>query len=195
MWSQILLFLISLFSCIIVYRHLSDVPHPEYLSYIILLLTAVAMGMILTESGELDRAIELLLLLIMLFVLVLLLISIRLLQPDYARQPVIYSYFPLTIIPFYAYFVDSEILEFITLASVQAASILVYTGLVFSYWRSIEKGYLLFLSVLCFISAFCIYWYPDFNFEYSVPVTHLLIGLGMIVASFKFPLVLVQYKR
>lgn len=195
MWSQILLVLISLFSCVIVYRHLSDVPHPEYLSYIILLLTAITMGMILTESGELDRAIELSLLLIMLFVLVLLLISIRVLQPDYARQPVIYSYFPLTIIPFYAYFVDSEILEFITLASVQAASILVYTGLVISYWRSIEKGYLLFLSVLFFITAFCIYWYPDYNFEYYVPVTHLLVGLGMIVTSFKFPLILVQYKR
>lgn len=153
------------------------------------------MGMILTESGELDRAIELSMLLIMLFVLVFLLISIRVLQPDYARQPVIYSYFPLTIIPVYAYFVDSEILEYITLASVQGASLLVYIGLVFSYWRSIEKGYLLFLSVLCFLSAFCIYWYPDFNFEYMIPITHLLTGTGMIIASFKFPLVLVNHKR
>lgn len=196
MWSIILLILISLFACIVVYRHLSQLPHAEYLSYTILLLNVVALGMMLTESSELDRAIELMFLLIMLFVLVFLLISIRSIQPDYARYPVLYMYFPLVIFPFYAYFVDSEILEFITHMSIQATTILVFSGLVFTYWKSVEKGYLLFLAIILFLIAFCLYWFPGLNSGLRVPLIHLLSGAGIIIASFKFPSILVvQYKQ
>lgn len=195
MWSHILLVLISLFSCIVIYRRLSRLSHPEYLSYTILLLNAVMFGMIIVNSEQLARYIDLLLLSIVLLVLVLLLISVRLIQPQYDRHPVIYSYFPLILIPFYAYYVDSEILEFITNISIQATALLVFSALVVTYSRTIEKGYLLFLAILSFLSAFGLYWYPWFESPLIQPGVHLLVGTGMIITSFKFPSILLECKR
>ena len=195
MWSHILLVLVSLFSCVVIYRRLSRVPHPEYLSYFILLLNAVTFGMIIAGETQLTRYIELSLLSVFLLVLVFLLISIRLLQPQYARQPVLYSYFPVLILPFYAYFIDSEILQFITNMSVQATALLVFTGLVVAYWKSIEKGYLLFLSIAAFASAFVLKWFPWFDSSIILPVIHLLACVGMITSTFKFTSILTEHKR
>jgi len=195
LWSQILLILISLFSCVVVYRRLSKLPHPEYLSYSILLLNAVAFGMIIVGQEQLARIIELSFLSVSLLVLVLLMISIRLLQPQHTRYPVVYSYFPLLLLPFYAYFIDSEILQFITNMTVQATALLVYVGLVITYWNSIDKGYLLFLSLLAFASAFLLKWFPWFDSALILPATHLLAGIGMIISSFKFPSILTKHKR
>ena len=187
--------LISLFACVVVYRRLSEVPHPEYLSYSILLVNAVAFGMIIAGREPLARIIELSFLSVFLLVLVLLMISIRLLQPEHSRYPVVYSYFPLLLLPFYAYFIDSNILRYITNMTVQATALLVYTGLVFTYWNSIDKGYLLFLSLLAFISAFLLKWIPLVDSAFILPVTHLLAGAGMIISSFKFPSILIKHKR
>lgn len=195
MWSQILLVLVSLFSCIVVYRRLSRVPHPEYLSYAILLINAVMFGMIVVGKDHLTRPIELMLLAEILLVLVLLLISIRLIQPQYARHPVLYSYFPILILPFYAYFIDSEILQFISNMILQATALLVYAGLVITYWKSIERGYVLFLAILAFAAAFSIHWFPWFESTMIMPATHLLVATGIIISSFKFPSIITQYKR
>lgn len=195
MWSQILLVLVSLFACVVVYRRLSQEPHPEYLSYVILMLNAVSFGMMIAGPELLSRAIELTLLSVFLLVLVLLLISIRLMQPQYARHPVLYSYFPILILPFYAYFIDSEILRFITNMSVQATALLVFSGLVFTYWKSVDKGYLLLLAILAFASAFVLRWFTWFESPFILPATHLLAGTGMIISCFKFPSILAKHKR
>lgn len=195
MWSYILLVLVSLFTCVVVYRRLYHLPHPEYLSYTILLLTAAMFGTMIANSGLLDRIIELMMVAVVLLVLVLLLISVRLIQPQYARHPVLYSYFPLLILPFYAYFIDNEMLEFITNAIIQATALVVYSGLVISYWKPVERGYLLFISILSFLAAFGIYWYPGLQSSYSIPIVHLLVGVGMIISSFKFPSILLEHKR
>jgi len=194
LWSYILLVLISLFTCVVIYRRLSPLPHPEYLSYTILLLNAVMFGMMIAGSEHLDRIIELMLLSVFLLVLVLLLISVRQIQPQYSRQPVLYAYFPLLILPFYAYFVDNEMLEFITNATIQATALLVYLGLVISYFSTVRRGYLLFISILTFTAAFGLYWYPVYI---SVPISaiHLLVGVGMIISGFKFPSILLEHKR
>lgn len=195
MWSHILLVLISLFTCIVIYRRLSRLSHPEYLSYVILLLNAGMFGMIIANPELLERYIDLALLSIVLLVLVFLLISVRLIQPQYARHPVIYSYFPLIIIPFYAYFIDSKILEFITNISIQATALFVFSGLVISYSRTIEKGYLLYLAIIFFIAAFGLHWYPVDEHPLIQPSVHLLVGAGMIITSFKFPSILLEHKR
>jgi len=108
---------------------------------------------------------------------------------------VVYSYFPLLLLPFYAYFIDSEILQFITNMTIQATALLVYVGLVITYWNSIDKGYLLFLSLLAFASAFLLKWFPWFDSALILPATHLLAGIGMIISSFKFPSILTKHKR
>lgn len=195
MWSHILLILISLFACIVIYRRLSRLSHPEYLSYTILLLNALMFGMIIVNSELLNRYIDIMLLSIVLLVLVLLLISVRLIQPQYDRHPVIYSYFPLLIIPFYAYFIDSEILEIITNIAIQASALIVFSGLTITYWSSIEKGYLLFIAILSFLAAFGLHWYPEIESQFIMPIVHILVGVGMIISSFKFPPILLEHKR
>lgn len=151
--------------------------------------------MIIVSSELLDRYIDLTMLSVVLLVLVFLLISVRLIQPQYARHPVIYSYFPLIILPFYAYFIDSEILEFITNVSLQATALIVFSGLVVSYWNTVEKGYLLFIALLAFLSAFGLYWYPNLEHPVILPVVHILAGVGMIITCFKFPSILLEHKR
>jgi len=141
------------------------------------------------------RTIEHMLLSVVLLVLVLLLISIRLFQPQYDRQPAVYSYFPLVILPFYTYFIDSETLKFITHMTLQATALLVYSGLVITYWTSINKGYYLFLSILAFAAAFMLNWFPWFESPVILPATHLFTAAGMIISSFKFPPVLTKHKR
>lgn len=195
MWSQILLVLVSLLCCIVVYRRLSKVPHPEYLSYTVLLLNAIAFGMMIVSPKILAKSIELMHLAVVLLVLVLMLISIRVMQPQYARHPVVYLYFPILILPFYAYFIDSEMLQFITNMVVQATALFVFTGLVIAYSFSIKRGYFLFLAILFFASAFVIHWFPWFESSIILPVTHLLTAAGMIISSFKFPTIITEHKR
>lgn len=195
MWSQILLVLVSLFACVVIYRRLADIPHPEYLSYSALLLNAALFGMIIASSEALARAIELTSVLTIIVVLILLLITIRIIQPQYARHPLVYSYFPLLILPFYAYFIDSEILQFVMNVSIQSTALLVYSGLVITYWKSIDKGYLLFISIIAFAGAMILYWTPLFESQFLMPVIHLLLGIGMIVSSFKFPSIITEHKR
>lgn len=195
MWSQILLVLISLFCCIVVYRRLSKFPHPEYLSYLILLQTAIMFGLMITGNEMLARTIELISVSIVLFVLIFLLISIRIIQPDYARQPVIYSYFPIVILPFYYYFIDSEILQFVTNVTIQITALLVFAGLVIRYFTTVTKGYMLFLSLISFIAALVFEWFPWFESPLLMPVIHLLIGIGMIISSFKFPSIITENRR
>lgn len=195
MWSQILLVLVSLFACIVIYRRLANIPHPEYLSYSALLLNAVMFGMIIASSETLARAIELTSVLTILVVLILLLITIRIIQPQYARHPLVYSYFPILILPFYAYFIDSEILQFVMNVSIQSTALLVYSGLVITYWKSIDNGYLLFISIIAFAGAMILYWIPLTEIKFLTPVIHLLLGIGMIVSSFKFPSIITEHKR
>jgi len=195
LWSQILLVLVSLFACVVIYRRLADIPHPEYLSYSALLLNAALFGMIIASSEALARAIELTSALTIIVVLILLLITIRIIQPQYARHPLVYSYFPLLILPFYAYFIDSEILQFVMNVSIQSTALLVYSGLVITYWKSIDKGYLLFISIIAFAGAMILYWTPLFESQFLMPVIHLLLGIGMIVSSFKFPSIITEHKR
>ena len=179
----------------VVYRRLSRIPHPEYLSYTILLLNAVTFGLMIASPGLLARSIELMLLTVVLLVLILLLVSIRLIQPQYTRHPLLYTYFPIIILPFYAYFIDSETLQFITNMTLQATALFVYTGLIITYWKSVDRGYLLFLSVLAFLSAFVINWFPWFESSVILPATHLLTAIGMIISSFKFPSIITEQKR
>jgi len=195
LWSQILLVLVSLFACVVIYRRLADIPHPEYLSYSALLLNAALFGMIIASSEALARAIELTSVLTIIVVLILLLITIRIIQPQYARHPLVYSYFPLLILPFYAYFIDSEILQFVMNVSIQLTALLVYSGLVITYWKSIDKGYLLFISIIAFAGAMILYWTSLFESQFLMPVIHLLLGIGMIVSSFKFPSIITEHKR
>lgn len=195
MWSQILLVLVSLFACVVIYRRLGDIPHPEYLSYSALLLNAVMFGMIIVSSETLARAIELTSVLTILVVLILLLITIRIIQPQYARHPLVYSYFPLLILPFYAYFIDSQILQFVTNLTIQSTALLVYSGLVITYWKSIDKGYLLFISIIAFAGAMILYWIPIFESQFLMPLIHLLLAIGMIISSFKFPSIITEHKR
>ncbi|WP_340103117.1 hypothetical protein [Rhodohalobacter sp. 8-1] len=151
--------------------------------------------MTIVNSEQLIHYIDLAHLSVTLLVLVFLLISVRLIQPRYARHPVIYSYFPLIIIPFYAYFIDSEILEFITNLSIQATALIIFTGLVVMYSRAVKKGYLLYLAILFYIVAFTLYWYPEFDSIIIQPMVHLFIAAGMIITSFKFPSILIEHKR
>lgn len=187
MWSIILLILISLFCCVVVYRRAENTPHLEYLAYAIFLSLSIMLGMILTESALLERAVELLFLAILLFTMILLLITVRILQPEYARYPVVYSYIPIIIFPFYAYFVDSHILSDITFLTLQSTCLIVFAGLSVTYFRSVENGYVLFLSLIFFISAFLIYWLSNVESKLILSMTHFLSGIGMVAASFKFP--------
>lgn len=151
--------------------------------------------MTIVNSEQLDIYVDIARLSVVLLILVLLLISVRLIQPQYSRHPVIYSYFPLIIIPFYIYFIDSKILEFITNLSIQATAILIFSGMVALYSRSVEKGYLLYLAILFYISAFTLYWYPELDSPMITPIVHLLVAAGMMVTSFKFPFILIEHKR
>jgi len=195
LWSQILLILVSLFACIVVYRRLLHVPHPEYLSYTILLLNAVTFGLMIASPELLARQIELMLLSVVLLVLILLLVSVRLIQPQYTRYSVVYSYFPILILPFYAYFIDSEMLNFITNMTLQATALFVYTDLIITYWKSVDRGYVLFLSVLAFLSAFVINWFPWLESSVNQPAIHLFSAIGMIISSLKFPSIITEQKR
>ncbi|CAN5367917.1 hypothetical protein BH23BAC3_BH23BAC3_12330 [soil metagenome] len=187
MWSLILLILICLFCCVVVYRRTENTPHLEYLSYSVFLSLSVMLGMMLAESGLLERAVELLFLAVLILTMILLLNTVRILQPDYARQPVVYSYIPLIIFPFYAYFVDTHILSDITFLTLQTTCLIVFAGLSVTYFKSVENGYILFLSLIFFISAFAIYWLSNVETELILSLTHLFSGVGMIAASFKFP--------
>lgn len=147
------------------------------------------------DDNILDRIVDLMLLVVVLACLVFMLVSIRQLQPDYARQPIFYSYVPLLILPFYAIFIESNILAAITHATIQGTLLIVFIGLVFMYWRSIERGFLLLLATAFFLSAFVLYWLVDQHIDFLLPVVHLLTGIGMMITSFKFPVLLVQHKR
>lgn len=195
MWSLILFVFFCFFCCVVVYRRLEKSPQPEYISYTIFILLVVMMGMILTEAPELIRAIELTHLAVYILTMVLLLITVRMLQPDYARHPVFYSYLPLIVLPFYAYFVDSFILAEITFLTVQATCLIVYAGIVIMYFKSLDKGYLLFISLLFFIGAFAVSWLIHVDQEWRTPTIHMLSGIGMITASFKFPAIINKHKR
>lgn len=195
MWSLILFVFFCFFCCIVVYRRLDKSPQIEYLSYSIFLLLALVMGMILTGAPELIRAVELVYLTVLILTMVLLLVTVRTLQPDYARHPVVYSYVPLIILPFYAFFVDSSILSEITFLAIQVTSLIVYTGIVITYFKSLDKGYLLFISLTLFITAFAVYWLIAENQWWRLPTIHMLTGIGMIIASFKFPAIINNHKR
>lgn len=195
MWSLILLILISFFCCVVVYRRTENTPQLEYLAYSVFLSLSVMLGMMLAESALLERAVELLFLAILLLTMILLMNTVRILQPGYARHPVIYSYIPLLIFPFYAYFVDSHILSNITFLILQATCLIIFAGLSVTYFRSVENGYVLFLSLIFFISAFAIYWLSNAESELIHSLTHLLSGAGLIAASFKYPAITNVNKR
>ncbi|MFO7846893.1 MAG: hypothetical protein R6V27_10050 [Balneolaceae bacterium] len=185
----------TLFSTVILYRRLNSYSHPEYTGYTVLLMLAATLGMLVIDNPILERAIDLMLLGVILLVLIFILISIRMLQPGYARHPLFYTFLPILIFPFYAYFVDSDILSSITQATLQGTSLLVFSGLVFQYWKTIERGYLLFVSIIFYLAAFLLYWFLDIRQELIHPVIHLLTGTGMILTCFKFPEILIQHKR
>jgi len=195
LWSLILLILISLFCCVIVYRRTKNAPQVEYLAYSILLLLSVMLGMMLADSALLERAVELIFLAILLLTMILLLHTVRILQPDFARQPVIYSYIPLTVFPFYVFFVDSPILSDITFLSLQATCLIVFAGLSVTYLQSVRNGYVLFLSLIFFISAFAFYWLINIEHEIFLHLTYLFTGVGIISASFKYPAILTLNSR
>jgi len=174
---------------------MDNLPHLEYLAYTILLLLIVTLGMILTEAAVLDRAVELTYLATQLLMLVFLMVSIRTLQPDYARHSVYNSYLPLLIFPFYAYFLDSDILASITLGTIQGTLLIVFGGLTFTYYSSVKRGYLLLLALILFLAAFAVYWLPGIDQNLSIILVHLMGGTGMVAVSFKFPAVLTQHKR
>lgn len=169
--------------------------HLEYLAYSILISLAVMLSLILTGQAIFERAVELLFLLVLLLIMVFLLISVRTLQPEYARQPVAYSYVPLIILPFYAYFIDTQILSDITFLALQATCLTVFAGLTVTYYKSLKNGYLLFIALFFFITAFTVYWLSNAERELFQSLTHLLAGVGMISASFKFPAILINNKR
>ena len=142
-----------------------------------------------------ERAVELIFLMALLLTMVFLLLSVRILQPEYARQPVAYSYVPLIILPFYAYFIDTQILSDITFLSIQATCLIVFAGLTVTYYKSLKNGYLLFIALFFFITAFTVFWLSNAERDLIQSLTHLLAGVGMISASFKFPAILTKNKR
>ena len=185
----------TLFSFVILYRRLNSYSQPEYTGYAVLMLLAVTLGMLVIDNPILDRAIDLMLLAVILLVLIFILISIRMLQPGYARHPLFYTFLPILIFPFYSYFISSDILASITHATLQGTSLLVFSGLVFQYWKTIERGYLLLVSVVFYLSAFLLFWFFDIRQDLLSPVIHLLTGAGMILTCFKFPAILIHHKR
>lgn len=195
MWSLILLILISLFCCLVVLRRLRSSPHLEYLSYTILLLLTVKLGMEITDPMVLNRAIELIHVSILILCMILLLVIVRILQPDYARQPLAYSYLPVIIFPFYYYFIDNQILADITALALQGTILIVFGGLIFAYFKRVKKGYLLLLSLLLFLSSFAVYWLVEFENEWITAVVHLTMGVGMMITSFRFPTIINKHKR
>lgn len=195
MWSIILLILISLFCCVVIYRRMKNNAHLEYLSYSILITLSVMLSLILTGQALFERAVELLFLVVLLLTMVFLLLSVRTLQPEYVRQPVAYSYVPLLILPFYVYFIDTQILSDITFLAIQATCLIVFGGLTIMYFNSLKNGYMLFAALFLFITAFTLFWLANAERELIYSLTHLLAGAGMISASFKFPAILINNKR
>lgn len=179
----------------IVYRRLKSVPVSEYFAYCILLLLSGSLGMMVIDNPVLQRAIDLTLLGVILLTLVFILVIIRQLQPDYARHPLFYSFLPVIIFPFYTYFITSDVLASITHATLQATAMLVFSGLIFLYWKTVERGYFLLIAIICFLSAFSLYWFADSYQEIIQPTIHLLTGAGMILVCLKFPAVLIEHKR
>jgi len=170
-------------------------PHLEYLAYTIFISLSVMLSLIFTREAIFDRAVELMFLVILLLTMVFLLLSVRLLQPEYVRQPVFYSYIPLIIFPFYAYFIDTQVLSDVTFLALQATCLIVFAGLTVTYFKTIKNGYLLFISLLFFITAFTVFWISNAERELVHSITHMLAGVGMIGASFKFPALLINNKR
>jgi hypothetical protein len=169
--------------------------HLEYLAYSILITLSVMLSLILTGQVIFERAAELLFLVVLLLTMVFLLLSVRTLQPEYARQPVAYAYVPFIILPFYAYFIDTQILSDITFLAIQSTCLIVFGGLAITYFNSLKNGYLLFAALIFFITAFTVFWLANAERELIYSLTHLLAGAGMITASFKFPAIVVNNQR
>jgi len=195
LWSVILLLLISLFCCVVIYRRMKNSAHLEYLAYSILISLSLMLAFILTGQVMFERAVELLYLVVLLLTMVFLLLAVRALQPEYARQPLAYSYVPLIIFPFYAYFIDTQILSEITILAIQVTCLIVFAGLTVTYYKTLNNGYLLFIALLFFITAFTVFWLSNADRELVQSLTHLLAGVGMIGVSFKFPAILLNNQR
>ncbi|NBC27661.1 MAG: hypothetical protein GVY08_12425 [Bacteroidetes bacterium] len=193
MWSSLLLILTALFCCLVVYRRSEDIDHIEYLAYLFFTALSITAGFEWMEQASVERAADILFLFCMALLMVILLVSIWFMQPDYARYPVIYSYVPLLIVPFYSYFIDSALLTDIIIVAIQFTSLVVYTGLIYLYVQKVENGILLVLSVAIFFISLILYWILDI--EYARSITHFVIAIGMILTSFKFPSVITQNKR
>lgn len=193
MWSSLLLILTALFCCLAVYRRSEDIAHIEYLSYLFFTALSVTAGFEWMEQASVERAADILFIFCMTLLMVILLVSIWFMQPDYARYPVIYSYVPLFIVPFYSYFIDSALLTDIVIVTIQFTSLVVYTGLIYLYVQKVENGILLVLSVAIFFISLILYWILDI--KYARSITHFVIAIGMILTSFKFPSVIIQNKR
>jgi len=176
-----------------VYRRANEIPHPEYLSYSILLLLSLSIGLDSSDVQSLESVSEILFLISHIILLILLLVVTRLIQPDYARYPTVYSYIPILFVPVYIYFIDTPILSNITFMTLQATSLTVFTGMVFIYSDTIKKGYLLIFSVALFLSAMILFWY--LNIGLVNVLTQLLTGTGMILACFKVPSLINKNKR
>jgi len=116
-------------------------------------------------------------------------------QPNYVRQPLVYSYLPVIIFPFYYLFIDNQILAEITSLALQGTTLIVFGGLIFAYFKRVEKGYLLLISLFFFLLSFAVHWLFSINSEWFDAFVHLTLGVGMIAASFRFPSVIRKHKR
>lgn len=187
MWSQILLVLISLFCCIIIYRRMKGLVHLELLAYSICLGNAVYFSLILMQIPALSYAIELIHLGLLLLILILLLLSIRKLQPMYARHPILYSYIPLIVLPFYIFFIDNEVLSTITFIALQGTSLVVFGGLVAIYFQSVQQTYLLLSGFICLTFAVLFQWMLNEEITYGYIFVHLFTGAGMVMTALTLP--------
>lgn len=169
--------------------------HLELLAYLICLGNAVYFSLILMQIPALSYAIELIHLGILLLILITLLLSIRKLQPMYARHPIFYSYIPLIVLPFYVFFIDNEVLSSITFMALQGTSLLVFGGLIAIYFQTIQQKYLLLSAFICFIFAVLFQWMLNEEITFGYICVHLFTGAGIVMTAFTFPVLLHKQKR
>lgn len=169
--------------------------HLELLAYTICLGNAVYFSLILMQIPALSYSIELIHLGILLLILITLLLSIRILQPMYARYPIFYSYIPLILLPFYIFFIDNEILSSIINIALQGTSLLVFGGLIAIYIQSVQQRYLLLSGLVCFTFAILFQWMLNEEIAFGTIFVHLFTGTGMVMTALTFPVLLHNQKR
>lgn len=187
LWSQIFLILSCVLSAVYIYRRLDHSPLFYLLSNLTLLGLVLGHILKLTNPGFLDYTIEIVFLATLLLTLITLMVTVRLFQPDHVRYPIIYSYVPILILPFYLFYIDNQSLSDLLEIILHTTGYIVFMVIIIVHHKDVKKNWLLFLSLLFFLFSIIFYWVLNVEYEWIGTFTNLLLAAGIISGSMSFP--------